>query len=113
MVLRRVPLKTADLVPNLYTEEVPETYKAAENPFAPNPASQEEYAEALGAASRSPGLCGGVTDLASRIEACVASKGFVSSPRFVARVVNAWLRATWSSSWVSRDRKDVLLERRC
>jgi MoxR-like ATPase len=90
--LQEFPLKVADLVPTLYTEDVPDSYKAAENPFAEDVAAQEDYAEAVGAAPVHAAFAGPITDLAAAIEECVTSKGFVSSPRFVARVVTAWLR---------------------
>jgi MoxR-like ATPase len=90
--LAEFPVDVADLTPTLYTRDRPQTYTAAENPFAAEVASQADFADAVGAAPIPPSYTGEISVLASRIEACVTAKGFVSSPRFVARVVNAWLR---------------------
>lgn len=90
--LGEFPLRQGDLIPTLYSEDIPPEYEAAINPLAPDRASQADYASVIGAAPVPPSYGGTAAKLASDLEACVSSKGFISSPRFVSRVVTAWLR---------------------
>jgi MoxR-like ATPase len=90
--VKEFPLEVADLVPDLYTDNVPSNYGAADNPFAPAPASSDELADAVGAAPVHSAFSGSIAELSDQLETCVNGKGFESSPRFVSRVVSAWLR---------------------
>ncbi|CAN5654048.1 hypothetical protein BH23CHL7_BH23CHL7_20340 [soil metagenome] len=90
--LAEFPLDQGDLVGTVYTSDLPTEYGATTHPFSTEPLDLGEIAQVVGAAPPPPEFTGGVADLATRVETCVLAKGFIASPRFVARVVSAWLR---------------------
>ena len=90
--LAEFPLDKPELVPSLYTKEIPEHYRPAVNPLAQEQLTQAEVADAIGAAVLPPSYTGALGDLARAVEDGVTSGGFVTSPRFVTRVIASWLR---------------------
>lgn len=85
------PIRQADLVGTVYSEDVPAHYR--DIPFSPAPLTQSEYAEALGAAPEPPvRFEGHISSLAETLEECIVGEGFIVSPGLVARVLAAWTR---------------------
>lgn len=84
------PLREAGLVGTVYTEDVPAHY--SDLPLAVEPLSQNDYAEALGAAPAPKPYVGELSSLVNDLEQALDREGFISPGGLVRDVVSGWLR---------------------